>query len=144
MVEVGAKEITDREAEAECIVTMTPEACAHLVAGTPKGDPIEAARIAGLMGVKRTPDLLPFCHPIAVTGAEVRVEPDAASRPDPGVDTRAGAGPDRGRDGGAHGCGRRRAQPLRHGEGLRPSRSDRRAPPAGEVRRQVGRLRRPS
>jgi cyclic pyranopterin monophosphate synthase len=76
IVEVGAKEITDRVAEAECIVTMTPEACAHLVAGTPKGDPIEAARIAGLMGVKRTPDLLPFCHPIAVTGAEVRVEPD--------------------------------------------------------------------
>ena len=76
MVEVGAKEITERVAEAECIVTMTPEACAHLVAGTPKGDPIEAARIAGLMGVKRTPDLLPFCHPIAVTGAEVRVEPD--------------------------------------------------------------------
>jgi cyclic pyranopterin phosphate synthase len=76
MVEVGAKEITDRVAEAECIVTMTPEACAHLVAGTPKGDPIEAARIAGLMGVKRTPDLLPFCHPIAVTGAEVHVEPD--------------------------------------------------------------------
>ena len=79
MVEVGAKEITDREAEAECVVTMTPEACAQLVAGTPKGDPIEAARIAGLMGVKRTPDLLPFCHPIAVTGAEVRVEPDEAS-----------------------------------------------------------------
>jgi cyclic pyranopterin monophosphate synthase len=79
MVEVGTKEITDREAEAECIVTMTPEACAHLIAGTPKGDPIEAARIAGLMGVKRTPDLLPFCHPIAVTGAEVRVEPDEST-----------------------------------------------------------------
>jgi len=79
MVEVGTKEITEREAEAECVVTMTPEACAQLVAGTPKGDPIEAARIAGLMGVKRTPDLLPFCHPIAVTGAEVRVEPDESS-----------------------------------------------------------------
>src|ERR687895_721307 len=78
MVEVGQKEITDREAEAECVVTTTAEACARLVAGTPKGDPIEAARIAGLMGVKRTPDLLPFCHPIAVTGAEVRVEPDEA------------------------------------------------------------------
>ena len=61
---------------ARCVVSMTPEACAHLVAGTPKGNPIEAARIAGLMGVKRTPDLLPFCHPIAVTGAEVVVEPD--------------------------------------------------------------------
>jgi len=79
MVEVGTKEITEREAEAECVVTMTPEACAQLVAGTPKGDPIEAARIAGLMGVKRTPDLLPFCHPIAVTGAEVRVEPDGST-----------------------------------------------------------------
>jgi cyclic pyranopterin phosphate synthase len=49
------------------------------MAGTPKGNPIEAARIAGIMGVKRTPDLLPFCHPVAVTGAEVMVEPDAGS-----------------------------------------------------------------
>ena len=51
----------------------------HLIAGTRKGNPIEAARIAGLMGVKRTPDLLPFCHPIAVTGAEVVIEPDQAA-----------------------------------------------------------------
>jgi len=79
IVEVGGKQITEREATAECVVSMTPEACAHLVAGTPKGNPIEAARIAGLMGVKRTPDLLPFCHPIAVTGAEVVVEPDPGS-----------------------------------------------------------------
>jgi cyclic pyranopterin phosphate synthase len=76
IVEVGAKDVTDREAVAECVVTMTPDACARLVAGTPKGNPIEAARIAGVMGVKRTPDLLPFCHPIAVTGAEVSVSPD--------------------------------------------------------------------
>lgn len=76
IVEVGAKEVTDREAVAECVITMSPEACAHLVAGTPKGNPLEAARIAGVMGVKRTPDLLPFCHPIAVTGAEVVVSPD--------------------------------------------------------------------
>jgi cyclic pyranopterin phosphate synthase len=76
IVEVGAKEMTDREAVAECVVSMTPEACARLVAGTPKGNPLEASRIAGVMAVKRTPDLLPFCHPIAVTGAEVRVEPD--------------------------------------------------------------------
>ena len=79
IVEVGAKEVTDREATAECVVTMTTEACARLVAGTPKGNPIEAARVAGIMGVKRTPDLLPFCHPIAVTGAEVVVEPDPAT-----------------------------------------------------------------
>lgn len=79
IVEVGAKQITDREAVAECVISMTPEAVAQLVAGTPKGNPLEAARIAGIMGVKRTPDLLPFCHPIAVTGAEVLVEPDEAA-----------------------------------------------------------------
>jgi cyclic pyranopterin phosphate synthase len=77
IVEVGAKQMTDREAVAECVVSMTPDACARLIAGTPKGNPLEAARIAGVMAVKRTPDLLPFCHPIAVTGAEVLVEPDA-------------------------------------------------------------------
>ena len=79
MVEVGAKGVTDREAVAECTIRMTPDACAQLVKGTPKGNPLEAARIAGLMGIKRTPDLLPFCHPIAVTGAEVVVEPDRAA-----------------------------------------------------------------
>jgi cyclic pyranopterin phosphate synthase len=76
MVEVGTKEVTDRRATAECLIRMTPEACAALVAGTPKGDPLEAAKVAGLMAAKRTPDLLPFCHPIALTGAEVTLEPD--------------------------------------------------------------------
>ncbi len=79
IVEVGAKQITDREAVAECMISMTPDACARLIEGTAKGNPIEAARIAGVLGVKRTPDLLPFCHPIAVTGAEVTVEPEEAS-----------------------------------------------------------------
>ena len=76
IVEVGTKDLTDRQAVAEGTISMSSGAVARLVEGTPKGDPIEAARIAGLMAVKRTPDLLPFCHPIAVTGAEVRVEPD--------------------------------------------------------------------
>ena len=75
IVEVGAKDVTERTAVAGCSISMTPEAIGHLVAGTRKGNPIEAARIAGVMGVKRTPDLLPFCHPIAITGAEVLVEP---------------------------------------------------------------------
>ena len=79
IVEVGGKAVTEREAVAECVISMTPQACAQLVAGTPKGDPLEAARIAGVMGVKRTPDLLPFCHPVAVTGAEVVVEADPAA-----------------------------------------------------------------
>jgi len=77
IVNVGDKEITDREAKAEAVLSLSPEACAQLLAGTPKGDPIEAARIAGIMATKRTPDLLPFCHPIVVTGAEVTCEADA-------------------------------------------------------------------
>lgn len=75
MVEVGSKEVTTRQATAECAITMTPEACATLVAGTPKGDPLEAAKVAGLMAAKRTPQLLPFCHPVAITGAAVVLEP---------------------------------------------------------------------
>jgi cyclic pyranopterin phosphate synthase len=74
MIEVGGKEVTDREATAEGVVRMSTDSCERLIAGTPKGDPLEAARVAGLMAVKRTPDLLPFCHPVAVTGAEVTVE----------------------------------------------------------------------
>jgi cyclic pyranopterin monophosphate synthase len=76
MVEVGAKEVTSREATSECTIHMTPEACAELVRGTPKGDPLEAAKVAGLMATKRTPDLLPFCHPVAITGATVELETD--------------------------------------------------------------------
>lgn len=76
IVEIGDKDVTERTAVAECTISMTPDAVAHLVAGTRKGNPIEAARIAGVMGVKRTPDLLPFCHPITITGAELAVEPD--------------------------------------------------------------------
>jgi cyclic pyranopterin phosphate synthase len=79
MVEVGSKDVTDREATAECVITMTPEACAALIAGTKKGSPLEAAKVAGLMAAKRTPELLPFCHPISLTGATVVLEPDQAA-----------------------------------------------------------------
>ena len=79
IVDVGSKQITDREATAEATITMSPEACGRVLAGTKKGNAVEAARIAALQAVKRTPELLPFCHPIALTGAEVIVEPDAAS-----------------------------------------------------------------
>jgi cyclic pyranopterin phosphate synthase len=79
MVEVGAKDVTEREATAECVITMTPEACAALVAGTKKGSPLEAAKVAGLMAAKKTPELLPFCHPIVLTGATVVLEPDQAA-----------------------------------------------------------------
>src|SRR6266540_5965458 len=77
MVEVGAKEVTAREATSECTIHMTPAACAELVKGTTKGNPLEAAKVAGLLAAKRTPDLLPFCHPVALTGASLVLEPDA-------------------------------------------------------------------
>jgi cyclic pyranopterin monophosphate synthase len=76
IVEIGAKPETAREAVAEAWLVTSPEAVAELVAGTKKGSPLETAKVAGMMGVKRTPDLLPHCHPLRITGAEVVVEPD--------------------------------------------------------------------
>ena len=78
IVEVGAKPETEREATAEAWLVTTPQAVAHLLEGTKKGSPIESAKLAGVIGVKRTPDLLPHCHPIRVTGAEVNIDPDTA------------------------------------------------------------------
>jgi cyclic pyranopterin phosphate synthase len=78
IVEVGAKPETSREAAAEAWLATTPDAVAQLVAGTSKGSPFESAKLAGITGVKRTPELLPHCHPIRVTGADVTIEPDAA------------------------------------------------------------------
>jgi cyclic pyranopterin monophosphate synthase len=79
IVEVGDKAVTERDAVAESTITMTPGACVRLVEGTAKGNVLEAARVAGLMAVKRTPDLLPFCHPVAVTGAEVTLQPEPSA-----------------------------------------------------------------
>jgi len=74
IVEVGAKAETAREATAEAWLVTTPEAVAQLIAGTAKGSPLETAKVAGMMGVKRTPDLLPHCHPLRITGADVIIE----------------------------------------------------------------------
>jgi len=79
IVDVGDKDKTEREATAEATITMTPDACKHVVAGTKKGNALEAARIAALQAVKRTPDLLPFCHPIALTGADVSLDVDGTA-----------------------------------------------------------------
>jgi cyclic pyranopterin phosphate synthase len=73
MVDVGGKPVTDRSATATGRVRVSPEVVALLRAGeVPKGDALGVARIAGIMAAKRTPDLVPLCHPIAVSG--VRVE----------------------------------------------------------------------
>jgi cyclic pyranopterin phosphate synthase len=75
MVDVSAKEITVRTATAEGFVALSAECVALLRDGAvPKGDAISVARIAGIMGAKRTPDLVPMCHPIALHSVKVELE----------------------------------------------------------------------
>lgn len=79
MVDVSGKEVSARTATATGRVLLSPEAVAVLRAGdVPKGDALGVARIAGIQGAKRTPDLIPLCHPIAVHGVrvELHVEDD--------------------------------------------------------------------
>lgn len=76
MVDVGAKADSGRRAVAEAIVRMRPDTLARIVAGSlPKGDVLATARIAGIMAAKRTPDLIPLCHPLPVSGVEVDLVP---------------------------------------------------------------------
>ncbi|HEX8812887.1 MAG TPA: cyclic pyranopterin monophosphate synthase MoaC [Terracidiphilus sp.] len=74
MVDVSGKAATRREAEASAFVAVKPEVLAALPSN-PKGDPLEVARIAGIMAAKRTADLIPMCHPLplALVDVEVRV-----------------------------------------------------------------------
>jgi cyclic pyranopterin monophosphate synthase len=77
MVDVSAKEATARTAVATGVVRTTAEVIGLLRAGgLPKGDALATARIAGIMGAKRTPDLVPLCHPIALTGVSVELAPE--------------------------------------------------------------------
>jgi cyclic pyranopterin phosphate synthase len=72
MVDVTAKDVTVRRAVATGSVNTTAEVIGLLAADAlPKGDALAVARIAGIMGAKRTPDLIPLCHPIALHGVEV-------------------------------------------------------------------------
>lgn len=76
MVDVGDKPATDREAVAEGLVVMSPELAERFFTGDlPKGDAAAVARIAGIMAAKKTAELIPLCHPIALTGVEVALEP---------------------------------------------------------------------
>lgn len=77
MVDVGAKPDTRRRAVASARITMRPETLAMIVEGrAPKGDVFATARIAGIMAAKRTADLVPMCHPIALTHVSVDLAPD--------------------------------------------------------------------
>ena len=75
MVDVTAKEPTARTAVASGVLRTTAEVVELLRRdGLPKGDALATARIAGIMGAKRTPDLVPLCHPIALSGVVVELE----------------------------------------------------------------------
>jgi cyclic pyranopterin phosphate synthase len=77
MVDVGGKERTERVAVATARLRMKPETIARIREGrVEKGDVLAAARLAGVMATKRTPDLIPLCHPIALTGVTVEVSLD--------------------------------------------------------------------
>ncbi len=74
MVDVSAKEVTSRVAVAAGRVLVSPAVVALLRGeGVPKGDALGVARVAGIMGAKRTPDLVPLCHPLAISGVTVHL-----------------------------------------------------------------------
>lgn len=79
MVDVSDKDITDRTATARGTVLMAPETLKLIVDGTvKKGDVISVARLAGIMAAKRTSDLIPLCHPLALNKVDVDLTCDAA------------------------------------------------------------------
>jgi cyclic pyranopterin phosphate synthase len=78
MVDVGAKPITHRRALAAAVVRMMPAAARKIAEGQgAKGDVLAAARIAGIMAAKRTPELIPLCHTVALTKVGVQLDVDA-------------------------------------------------------------------
>lgn len=77
MVDVGAKNSTTREGIAEGRIYMEPETLKKIMEGShKKGDVLGIARIAGIMGAKKTPDLIPLCHPIMITSVDLILTPE--------------------------------------------------------------------
>jgi cyclic pyranopterin monophosphate synthase len=76
MVDVSDKAVTEREAVARGRITMSRAALRLATSGrTKKGDPLQTARLAGIMAAKRTADLIPLCHPLQLTLVDVSLEP---------------------------------------------------------------------
>lgn len=81
MVDVGDKQVSKRRAVAEGSISMQPETLEMIGAGThKKGDVLSVARIAGIMAAKKTPELIPLCHPIMLTRIHIDFETDTANR----------------------------------------------------------------
>jgi cyclic pyranopterin phosphate synthase len=80
MVDVSAKPVTSRRAVAEASVSMSAETLSLVIdGGGPKGDVLGVAELAGVMGGKRTSDLIPLCHPLPLTDLQVSITPDRAT-----------------------------------------------------------------
>ena len=76
MVDVGAKPVTDRQAVARGTITMSAKALKLIRRGeVAKGDPLQAARLAGILGAKQTASLIPLCHPLPLTHVSVELTP---------------------------------------------------------------------
>ena len=89
MVDVSAKPVTARRAAAEATVTMSDETLSLVIdGGGPKGDVLGVAELAGVMGAKRTSELIPLCHPLPLTDLQVTITPD---RPNSALRIRAEA-----------------------------------------------------
>ena len=126
MVDVSEKPATERTAVAEGRVVMSKATLELIVSGNAKkGDVLGAARIAGIMAAKKTHELIPLCHPLALSKVTVDITPD---RKLPGCIVRVdreGDRPDRRRDGGADRGLRRLSHDLRHDQGGRARRAHR-------------------
>lgn len=80
MVDVSAKDVTKRTAKAVGILHTRPDVVALIASGgLPKGDALATARVAGIMAAKRTPDLIPLCHQLALTGVDVDFDANEAA-----------------------------------------------------------------
>ena len=81
MVEVGDKDVSQREAVAEGWIQVGPQAFEALLAGSvKKGDVLAVAQIAGIQAAKKTADLIPLCHPLSLTGVQVHLEAQAPDK----------------------------------------------------------------
>src|SRR3989338_8109888 len=99
MVDIGAKEITKREAVVEGVIYIKPEVIKLIRAKRiPKGDVLEAARLAGILGAKKTPEIIPLCHPIpiefvgiefSINGREIKIRTTVRGRARTGVEMEA-------------------------------------------------------
>ena len=140
MVDVSDKAATQRTARAEGFVAMAPATLALIETGeAKKGDVLATARIAGIMAAKKTHELIPLCHPLAITKATVEFEA-SHDRRHPRHRRGQGRRPDRRRDGGADRRLGRLPHHLRHAQGRRQSHDARRHPPPREDRRPLRHL----